>query len=300
MDHKEKAPSFPLWLAHPSFTSWLGGVRQVAPWFIVLVVLVQWALSAFGNLVVAPTGFCQSIHRATDGWVNATFLNYLPYYALLGFLAWKVGRMRWHDLGVSWGRLKWGVVWTLIAWGITQLTPFLFSNDGIEIRPEWNGHAPHYILDFIEGQFIANALEEELVFRVFLISQITLLLVRSWNVRWTYALIASGLVAGVIFSVAHVPHRIIGGVYETPSDVWWDQLNLYLAAIYLTMLFLLTNNIFIVVGIHALGNSSPDILRGTNFDFTTILILLIFVALAIRRRWKQGDGTNTADGSPPG
>lgn len=298
MDHKESAPTFPLWLTHPSFASWLGGVRQVAPWFIVLVVLIQWALGAFMNLVVAPTGFFQSIHRATDGWVNATFLNYLPYYALLGFLAWKIGRMRWHDLGASWARLKWGVVWTLIAWGITQLTPFLFSNDGIEIRPEWAGHAPHYVLEFIEGQFIANALEEELVFRVFLISQITLLLVRSWNVKWVSALVAATIVAGVIFSVAHVPHRIIGDSYGSVSDFWGDQLYLNVIAIYFSMLFLLTNNIFIVVGIHALSNSSPDILRGTNFDLT--MLLVIFVALAIRRRWKQGDETNARNVPPPG
>jgi uncharacterized protein len=300
MHSKETAPSFPLWLTNPSFASWLGGVRQVAPWFIALVVLIQLSLGAFMNLVVVPTGFFQSIHRATDGWVNATFLNYLPFYVLLGFVAWKIGRMRWHDLGVSRSKLGRGVVWTLIAWGITQLTPFLFSNDGIVIRPEWSGHAPHYLFDFIEGQFIANALEEELVFRVFLISQISLLLSRVWNFKWTSALVASVLVSGVIFSVAHIPNRLVGDAYGSASDLWMDQLNLYLAAIYFSMLFLLTNNIFIVVGIHALGNSSPDILKGTNTDFTTILVLVIFMFMAFWRRWKQADGMKGRIGPSPG
>ncbi len=289
MTNRYHEPSFPLWLTHPSFAPWLKGVRETAFRFIVLMILAQCLLSTFMNLVVGPTGFLQSIHIATDGWINATFLAYLPVYLVLGFLAWKIGRLRWNDFGMSWSKLAWGVLWTLIAWGITQLTPFFLSDIEKVIRPEWYGHAPAYLCDFIEGQIIANAMQEELFFRVFLISQVTLLLRRTFKCNWTLALIGSVLVAGVIFSICHIPNRIAGNDYGSITEALSNQVHLLLMAIYFTMLFLLTNNIFIAVGIHALVNSSPDILTGTDFGFAAVLILLIFIIRAVWRWWTRAD-----------
>ena len=267
------------------FLSWLKGVRRTPLWFIALVMVVAFGMGAFTNLVVFPTGALQWVHVSTNGWIDGTFLGYVPQIIVVGFLFWKVGKLRWNDFGLTWSRLWWGLGWTAFAWCIIQVTPFIFSSSEIVVRPEWSTHASWMLCDFVEGQLMSNALVEEVIFRAFLITQFAILFHRVLNWNWTVAVFAAVLVSAFIFSIWHIPNRINLGHYETAADVWSDQWFLFKAAVFFALIFILTNNLFIVVGIHALDNSSPDIFTGTNFTVTEILLLAIFITMGVWRWW---------------
>ena len=132
---------------------------------------------------------------------------------------------------------------------------------------------------------MGNALVEEVIFRAFLITQFAILFQRVLKLKWTVAVFAAVLVSAFVFSISHIPNRINDGHYATAADVWDDQWFLLKAAIFFSVIFILTNNLFIVVGIHALDNSSPDIFTGTNFNFTEILLLAIFITMGVWRWW---------------
>jgi hypothetical protein len=50
---------------------------------------------------------------------------------------------------------------------------------------------------------------------------------------------------------------------------------------------LLTNNIFIAVGIHALSNVPMPLVEGASLRDFPVPLLVVFVLLALWRRWRR-------------
>ncbi len=100
-------------------------------------------------------------------------------------------------------------------------------------------------------------------------------------------LIIAILVSQFIFAIGHVPNRLYKGGYENWQAVWNDQLGLFISGLFLAAYFLLTNNIFIAVGIHALVNVPMPLIEGASLRGFSEPLLVVFVLLALWRRWRR-------------
>ena len=74
-----------------------------------------------------------------------------------------------------------------------------------------------------------------------------------------------------------------------------DMLKFFLRGLGFAVIFLLTKNIFVSVGIHALSNASPDIFAniGQNREREFIVVLLIYFFLRwCYRKWRKVEVEN--------
>ena len=273
---------------------WLNSVKKTSWRFVALTVLAYLALGHFVNLVFFAQHWQRPITSATRGLVEGSLQAGVLFFSGLGALFWWVGKLRWHDLGLIRTKLLAGIGGTLTVWLLAQLVQLLQSGPDVVWTPAWSTYE---VGEFL-GQVLGNALQEEVFFRAFLISQLFLLLRASGVRRKVPALIAALLIAQLMFAVSHVPNRIYNGRYDSFDAVWQDQAALFLAGLYFCGYFLLTNNLFFAVGVHALANRPMPLIEGANFQVLAEPLLALLVAAALLRRRKRSSPASPAADSP--
>ena len=266
-----------------SSLQWMGSVKVTAWWFIVLVLFVHVVSSSFFNLVYFKQEWSAPITQATAGLINGTLQAYIIQFIIIGTLFWCIGRLRFHDLALFRKKILPGIAWTVVIWGAAQIVQLIESGGDATWALGWGTHS---IGNFL-GQIFGNALYEEIFFRAFLISQIFVLLRIAGMRRTIPMLIIAILVSQFIFTIGHVPNRLYKGRYENWQAVWNDQLSLFISGLFLAAYFLLTNNIFIAVGIHALSNVPMPLVEGASLRDFPVPLLVVFVLLALWRRWRR-------------
>ena len=104
---------------------------------------------------------------------------------------------------------------------------------------------------------LGNALFEEIAYRGFLFPQLYLRLAGCGSARKRLGLAL--LISQGLFALSHIPNRIYLGM--TPSEIALDLLMLLGWGTIYTLIYLRTDNLFIVVGIHALGNTPTTLFK---------------------------------------
>jgi membrane protease YdiL (CAAX protease family) len=131
-------------------------------------------------------------------------------------------------------------------------------------------------LNTLPGAFI-----EELVFRVFLISQLYLLLkhkIVSPGLRLLVVLILSQF----LFAIVHIPMLAFRHDYNMMHIVAALK-NLFISGINFALIYLLVRNIFVVTFLHAVSNYSLAMIDSPmNF---TILFMLLLLVVGIAHTW---------------
>ena len=261
--------------------SWIETVKPVATWIVIVAILVQCAWSSFAHFVLFPTGILQSLYYYTGSILHPTFTGYVLLSICMGYLLCYIGGLRAKDFAIFHKQILPAVGFTLLAWAIIQLSPLL-SGDALVVDPTWSeqGELMHRFSQFFIGQLFGNALYEELFYRALLISQFTILFLKKCST--TKALIFAVICSQLLFALIHIPHRIVNGIPFDQMVV--SMANLFFISLLFTALFLLSKNIFIPVGVHALGNRSPNIFEQCDDQFGLISIILIFLAILF---WKR-------------
>lgn len=103
------------------------------------------------------------------------------------------------------------------------------------------------VIGTLLGQLFGNALCEELVYRGFLLTQ-------------------------VLFATCHISSALAGGM--SAIDVVLDLIRLTVLGILLALLYVRTNNLFIVIGVHALMNAPTALVSSPTIDVSVLVILL--------------------------
>lgn len=200
-------------------------------------------------------------------------------------IAFGYDSLRWKDF--RWKRealLPAGLA-TIALWIVLQLV--LLGAGGWTTSIEWSPSLDRVgigqlVWGFAE-QMLGNALAEETVFRALLISQLYLKFggARS-TLSWT-PLAGSLAASQVFFSLTHVPHRLahgLTGIGLLPNLGMLVVMGLVYAGIYL-----LSKNLFLAVGTHALYND-PVLLVAGSEDLAQLVLcacaLLIALFLALR------------------
>ncbi len=270
----------------PGVHAWIQSVRPAPLWFLVLAIVVYMVLPYLVNLVVSPSELLPSLPAATGYVIAPTFLNYIPLFIIMALLLVLVGRLRCNDFGLIRQRFLPAVVWVLCTWLAAQLFFVLTHLDDISLDPAWHGRIVRTISTTVTGQMLGNALYEEVFWRAFVISQVVLLLVH--RMKWTFgkSLAWAIILSSILFAVSHLPHDFAHDL--SVQKIFGLQVARLGAGLALAGIFLLSNNIFIVIGIHSLSNYSLSLFEGSNIPLTRAFIilvpLLVLVILAIRRR----------------
>lgn len=125
-----------------------------------------------------------------------------------------------------------------------------------------------------------NALLEEIVFRGFLFVQLFLLCgkIKHHPFRVTAAM----LISQTIFALMHVPNRNYSGY--AGMEFVYDFIQLVILGTVFCLLYWLTRNLFMVVGVHALVNISM-LLRKSDYAQVSMLgtLLLLVILLPLIR-----------------
>ncbi|MEE2907211.1 MAG: CPBP family glutamic-type intramembrane protease [Planctomycetota bacterium] len=266
-------------------TSWILGVRRTPIWFIVLSLVVFFILSTLTNLVVSPGDLFRPFCRSTGFLIVPTFLNYIPFFIVFAVLFWGVGRLRARDLGLVWKRLPMGVLWLAGTWIASQLFLFLLNWGDVEIWTAWETRPTLLVGELVSGQILGNTLMEEVFWRAFMISQLAILFHVSGKYGIRSAIVWATILSTVLFAISHLMHDVANDA--SLSQIYIGQLGRLAGGFVFAAIFLLSNNLFIAIGIHALANlPTPLFDPGSNVSgqaFCALAPLVLLIILAIFR-----------------
>jgi membrane protease YdiL (CAAX protease family) len=264
--------------------AWIQTVRPTPLWFMVLALVLYLAMGWLASLVTRPTVWFPGLTAASEHVITANFLNYIPMFIIMGLLLVLVGRLRCNDLGLIRQRFLPGLAWVICTWVVVQLFVVLFQQGAVSIDPSWDGPVVKKISLLVTGQLLSNALYEELFWRAFLISQLVLLMTRAMKLRMRTALAWAIIISSVLFALSHIPNDLLYG-----REILSGQLSRLIGGIAFGSLFLLSNNIFLVIGIHGLVNKPLFLFQdsGGAKELIWFVPLVVLLILAILRRLRR-------------
>ena len=232
------------------------------------------------------------VYSATGGLVNGTLVGGLCVLGVSAFIIVGLGRLRASDIGWRMRDVGPGLLLALAVWVVMQgvQAVFLLFRDDFALHEAWKQFGPGGLLGGVLGQLFGNALVEETVFRGFFLPQFY---VKATRVFPRGAALAIALLSSqVLFAVSHLPNRffLMG---PTGLDILWEQLGLMAVGLIFAAVYLLTRNLFLVVGFHVLLNAPVPIFQSlhqnTLYAMTFGLFLLVSIGWWRINRNRQVD-----------
>jgi hypothetical protein len=260
-------------------------IKAAAWWSIALFLVSVIVLSIFINQGIFAAGLLNAVFvpiiDATRAFLNITFLaNLLNLVLIVGGLFFLIFRLKPSDVGLRWEQIPVAVVVTLAVWGVTQLIVLvaeLVTTGRLTPHPVWSGMGTLGALGLLVGQMFGNALFEEIAYRGFLMAQFYLKLER-FGERQRLAMAVLG--ALLIFTLLHIFNRLAVGVNN--ESLLMDLLIIFWWGLFLSAIYLYTQNLWIAVGIHALINT-PTLLFNVSF---MPQVAVAAAALLVLAGWK--------------
>ncbi|MFT3892497.1 MAG: CPBP family glutamic-type intramembrane protease [Anaerolineales bacterium] len=259
------------------------------PWKIILTYLVlSICLTTLINLVLFPSPFFDPITKATRGLVNATLQANLLNILLFSIIAFGWGKLRPSDVGLDWKKLRQGLLLTLLIWVITQAIILLINwiNGDIHLDPRWSERGVTVVLGALIAQLAGNAFFEETAYRGFYLSQFYVhnqAKVERERLAWAILCMAG------LFAASHLPNRIFMGY--SLADFPQDFLLLFMWGLFFSAVYLVSGNLFLAMGVHALMNQ-PTMITEATFPagmLVSTVGLIIVIIMGIRKRKARAD-----------
>lgn len=253
--------------------------------FLVLSFLV---LGAF--LGVYWLGFVPAGHDSMEGSIcRILILNTLLIAGpIVGVLLWYE-KLSLQDIGIVWGKLPlaillWVGIWLLVQ-GI-ELVAGLLLRGNAKIDPAWSGGGLA-IVGLLAGHLFGTALYEEMAFRGFLLRQCFLNL-QGWS-KNRQVLLASVaiLISQLAFTLFHVPWKLMTQMWS--ASTMGELSGVLLTGIVYSLLYLRTDNLFLVMGIHALGNAPTSLIAPTIGTPNLLLLFTVVIWILWPRmnKWEE-------------
>ena len=268
---------------------------------------VHFALAAVVNLVFFAGNAFSPLASATGGLLTGSLLVNVVFIGLLvGWMILQRGRLRPYDVGLIPLHIPMGIIYTFGFWAMAQIVHLVFSlltYGAVTLNPEWVSNA-NMMIGLILAQVIGNALFEEIAYRGFLFPQIYLHL-DGWRHRPWWRLGAAILISQGLFALSHIPNRLYLGM--ALDQIAPDLLLLLGWGFLYTIIYLRTDNLFLVVGVHALGNAPSTLFAtapvfaggGASLFMYALVVLLLFGVPMLRaygQRFRLGLDYGTQEG----
>jgi hypothetical protein len=279
----------------------MGFVEQVRPisWRVLaLVVVVCVVASLTINFVAGPPDSrvhqaWEAVEQMTGQLIQGPLIFGPLYFAIIGTVIFGVGRLRCADVGWRLADVGPAVLVTLGFWAAMQLGLALWTiltggplqwNDAWSESSDWGARR---IVGALLAQLLGNALLEEMVYRGFFLPQFYLKALS--RLRPATAVVLALVGSQALFAMTHIPQRLF--VQNWPIDALpGDQLALFVQGLAYAAIYLVTRNLFVCVGLHALWNQPARLLPvpfapGVQIVwYATAAMLVVAWLLADRRR----------------
>ncbi len=266
-------------------------IRSARRHTLLRLIAAHFTLTAVVNLVFFAGNTFRPLASATGGLFTGSLLANLVFIAVLvGLIILRFGGLRLYDVGLIPRNIVVGILFTVGIWaaaqGIHVIAAWL-DYGTVKLSPDWIN--PGFMIGLVLTQIFGNALFEEIAYRGFMFPQMYLRATWLRARPWTRLLLAL-LVSQGLFALSHIPNRIYLGM--TPNEIALDLLMLLGWGTLYTLIYLRTDNLFIVVGIHALGNTPTTLFStvpllsgdGASILIYTLVILVLFGLPLLRAR----------------
>jgi hypothetical protein len=260
---------------------------------LLLFILTHIALVTVINLLLFPQGAFRPLAQATGGLINGTLVVGIALLCIIvGLVCLRYGRLRTYDIGWIPGHIASGAGFTVALWAAAQIVHLgagWAASGVVRLSPGFAADSVSTTIGLLIGHLLGNALFEELAYRGFLFPQLYLRIHGSGERPWVRFLFTL-LLSQAIFALVHIPNRVYLGM--SSADIARDLALLTGWGVLFTLLYLNSDNIFLVAGVHALGNAPTTLFAtapGLSGDGETLLIFLlaalaVFVFPALARR----------------
>jgi len=240
-------------------------------------------------------GIIQSIEMASGGLVHRTLvLNALLLIgAVLGVLFFY-GRLQTKDVGLMGRKLPLAFVVGVTTWVLVQIIEGVagfISSGFIMIEPEEALGS----IGLLIGMLVGTALYEEVGFRGFLLVQFDMKLKDALTYRCLRVALAL-LISQMFFTLIHIPWKVMNDGWT--MTVFFELVfSVFLNGLIYGVLYLRTENLFFVMGVHALGNAPMPLI--SPLIEPSILVLLLAIVWAVvwpklRKREKEVESPRSA------
>ena len=259
-------------------------IRSTHRSIIVVFIAAHFVLAAVVNLIFFAGNAFRPLASATGGLLTGSLLVNLAFIGvLIGWVMLKRGNLRPYDVGLIPSHIMTGIAYTIGLWGVAQVIHLLvglLAGGTIAFSADWLA-SPTYVIGLFVAQIFGNALFEEVAYRGFLFPQLYLRLGRLRDRPWMRLAIAI-LISQGVFALSHIPNRIYLGM--SAGQIALDLVLLLAWGILYTLIYLKTDNLFLVVGVHALGNAPTTLFAGTpllassgaSFVINCLAVLVLF------------------------
>lgn len=261
-------------------------VKPTSIRFIVSLIFIHILFTLTVNLVLFANGTLSVIAKSTNGWINETLAANLFGLVLevVIFLC-IIAKLSLRDLGLKRNTLLAGLIGTFLFWlaiNIVDLGMTLLTHSSLTFNNDIFTNSNVVFGEFL-GQIFGNALLEEVLFRGFLLVQIYLLLkkVNNNTSRIGYAM----LISQSIFAAIHIPNRIYSGLVG--MDFVYDFIVLVILGVIFSLLYVLTKNLFFVIGVHSLMNVQIMFWNSSFTHTATLICVLLLTCLLICFKRKE-------------
>jgi hypothetical protein len=275
-------------------TGWLimafAAVAQVASNVFVNAVLFQGSVAEL----------LRDIHATTGGLIEPNLVaNLVPLLLVVGLVIFAVGRLKPEDVGWVSAKLVPALLITLGLWVGAQMVLAVIAASGegrIALHQAWVRPGAGFVLGGVLGQVFGNALTEETVFRGFFFPQ----LYKKFGKRLgrASAVVVAALVSQVGFALLHIPNRLLVKGVVGPELIA-DQVRLVVAGLIFLAIYVVTKNLFVAVGLHAIANDPAPLIQASDgvvaAAWLSLVLLLVLlwkpVQKLVRRRTAEVGGS---------
>lgn len=261
-------------------------VKRVSAGFTAGLIILEIIYAMVVNLIFFEQGTFNGINRWSNGWMNATLCaGLLGLMMIVVIYLMTIVRIPPRDLGLRREKLPAGCMWTVVFWlSVNAVSTGIALLTGADLNlNQALAEYPNLVLGQLLGQLFGNALLEEIIFRGFLFVQMYLWLTR---VRKPSSRIFSAmLISQIIFALMHIPNRIYSGL--SGIEFVFDFAQLVLLGMLFALLYVLTRNLFLVIGIHSLLNVSQVVWTSSYATAATFTCMLLMIAILLLLRRKK-------------
>lgn len=252
--------------------------KKVSNKFIIMF-FVAFTLFTIGIITfIYGRGILDGLMELTKGLVQRALLPNIAIilvfvYGLL--IVYK--KLKPRDLGLERGKVlqaAWVIALVILMLQVISAVVNIISYKTIAMGNFWSKVSGGTAFGVLISQLLAVAVQEEIIFRGFLMPQVYLRIKKDNNiVRMGFALIISqGL-----FAIWHIPIRISSGM--SLLSIIISIFTVFMLGVIFALIYIRTGNIFIAMGVHGLWNAVQATAQSNIY---TIVLMFIIATIILR------------------
>jgi membrane protease YdiL (CAAX protease family) len=242
----------------------------------------------------------QSIETASGGLIHRTLVLNVALLAGAIFLVLIVyGKLQAKDLGLVGRKLPVAFGVCFFIWVLVQIIEGVigFASAGsLQFDARWSTETP-VLVGLLIGMLFGTALYEEVGYRGFLLVQFDMKLVHVTSNKY-FRLTLALLFSQALFMLVHIPWKVVNEGWTV--TVFFDLIfSVFMNGLIYGLLYLRTENLYFVMGVHALGNA-PTSLFVSSLGASNLVILFAIIWAVVWPKLRKWEARSSVLGNSTG